>query len=63
MTPEEAKDYLEDCMEEDLKTLSPRDRVTLYFGQVLEYFIPKRQRTSINQNDNELPDDIYEAHN
>ena len=59
MTPEEARDYLENNMEEDLKTLSPRDRVNLYFGQVLEYFIPKRQRTSINQNDNELPNDIY----
>ena len=59
MTPEEAKEYLESVMREDLKTLSPRDRVTLYFGQVLEYFIPKRQRTSINQNDQELPDDIY----
>ena len=59
MTPEEAREYLENVLEEDLKTLSPRDRVTLYFGQVLEYFIPKRQRTSINQNDNELPDDIY----
>ena len=57
MTHEEAKEYLENCMEEDLKTLSPRDRVNLYFGQVLEYFIPKRQRTSINQNDNELPND------
>ena len=59
MTHEEAKEYLENVLEEDLKTLSPRDRVTLYFGQVLEYFIPKRQRTSINQNDNELPNDIY----
>ena len=59
MTPEEAKEYLENVLEQDLKTLSPRDRVTLYFGQVLEYFIPKRQRTSINQNDNELPKDIY----
>ena len=59
MTPEEAKEYLESVMREDLKTLSPRDRVNLYFGQVLEYFIPKRQRSSIDSNDNKLPKDIY----
>ena len=59
MTHEEAKEYLESQMEDDLKVLTARERVNLYFGQVLEYFIPKRQRTSINQNDNELPDDIY----
>ena len=59
MTPEEAREFLEEMMPEDLKTLSPKDRVYLYFGQVLEFFTPKRQRTSINQNDNELKDDIY----
>jgi hypothetical protein len=59
MTPEEAKQYFEDRLEEDLELLSPKDRVALYFGQVLEYFQPKRQRTSINDNDKELPDDIY----
>lgn len=59
MNPEEARDLLESMVEEDIKSLSPKDRVFLYFSQVLEYFQPKRQRTSINQNDNELPNDIY----
>ena len=59
MTHEEAKEYLESMLEDDLKLMSARERVGLYFGQVLEYFIPKRQRTSINQNDNVLPNDIY----
>lgn len=59
MTPEEARDYLESQMEEDLKALTAKERVNLYFGQVLEFFTPKRQRTSINQNDKELPEDIY----
>ena len=59
MTPEEARILLEDMLEEDLKSLTPKDRTSLYFGQVLEFFTPKRQRTSINQNDNELANDIY----
>ena len=63
MTPEEAKQFLEDCLAEDLAALTPKDRTALYFGQVLEYFQPKRQRTSINNNDTELPDDIYEISN
>lgn len=59
MSPEEAKEYLESILEEDLKTMSPKERVFLYFSQVLEYFQPKRQRTSVNQNDSKLPNDIY----
>ena len=59
MTPEEVRDYLEEMLPEDLKVLTPKDRVYLYFDKVLEFFMPKRQRTSINQNDNELPNDIY----
>jgi len=59
MTPEEARELLENKLEEDIKQMTGKDRVALYFGQVLEYFTPKRQRTSIDQNDNKLPDDIY----
>ena len=59
MSPEEARKHLESTLKEDLDLMSPKDRVALYFGQVLEYFTPKRQRTSIDQNDNKLPDDIY----
>lgn len=59
MTPEEAKEFLEEKLEADLLAMLPKDRVALYFGQVLEYFQPKRQRTSINENDSELPEDIY----
>ena len=59
MTPEEARTLLEGMLEEDIKVMLPKDRVALYFGQVLEYFTPKRQRTSIDQNDNKLPEDIY----
>ena len=59
MTPEEARELLENYLEEDIKAMTAKDRVSLYFGQVLEYFTPKRQRTSIDQDDNKLPDDIY----
>jgi hypothetical protein len=59
MTPQEAKEFLEDCLEEDLAALTPKDRIFLYFSQVLEYFQPKRQRTSIDQDNSKLPDDIY----
>ena len=63
MTPEEARTLLESTLKEDIEMMTPKDRVALYFGQVLEYFTPKRQRTSIDQNDNKLPDDIYNDHN
>ena len=53
------KEYSENDLEADWKGLTPKERIALYFGQVLEFEIPKRQRTSINQNDNELPNDIY----
>ena len=60
MTLEELrKDYIENTLEEDWKSLSPKERVALFLGQMEEFFEPKRQRTSINQNDNELPQDIY----
>ena len=55
MTPEEARTLLEDTLEADINQMTPKDRVALYFGQVLEYFTPKRQRTSIDQDDNKLP--------
>ena len=50
-------DYEAAKFKEDWDALSPKERVGLFLGQALEYKIPKRQRTSINQNDNELPDD------
>ena len=59
MTPEEARTLLENTLEEDINMMTPKDRVALYFGQVLEYFTPKRQRTSIDPNDTKLPEDIY----
>ena len=63
MTPEEARTLLESTLKEDIEMMTPKDRVALYFGQVLEYFTPKRQRTSIDQNDNKLPKDIYNEDN
>jgi hypothetical protein len=60
MNHKEARELLEDMMEEDIRALTPKDRIFLYFSQVLEYFEPKRQRTSIDQNDNKLPKDIYD---
>lgn len=60
MTAEEARELIEnEYLEEDIKSMSPKERTFLYFSQILEYFQPKRQRTSINQNDSELPEDIY----
>jgi hypothetical protein len=45
-------------LEESFMKCSPKDRVMLYLN-AKEYQEPKRQRSSINSNDNELPDDIY----
>ena len=59
MNHKEARELLEETLEEDIKSMSPSERVKLYFSLVLEFFEPKRVRTSIDQNDNKLPDDIY----
>jgi len=45
-------------LEQSFLKCSPKDRIALYLN-AKEYQEPKRQRTSINENDNELPDDIY----
>ena len=60
MTLDEAKEYLEETLKEDIQLLSPRDRVTLYFN-MMEFFTPKRQRTSIDPNIQNIPDDIYDT--
>ena len=60
MTLEELRqDYIDNQMLDDWQALSPKERIALYLGQMEEYFTPKRQRTSINQNDKDLPDDIF----
>jgi hypothetical protein len=60
MTLEELREkYIDEKLEADWDSLMPKERIALYLGQMEEYFTPKRQRTSINQNDNELPGDIY----
>jgi hypothetical protein len=58
MTLDEAIELLEDKLQEDILALSPKDRVTIYFA-AKEYHTPKRQRTSIDQDDNKLPNDLY----
>jgi hypothetical protein len=60
MTLEELRqDYIDNRLKDDWDMLSPKERIGLFLGQMEEYFTPKRQRTSINQNDGELPDDFY----
>ena len=53
------QDYIDNKLQEDWNILAPKERIALYLGQMEEYFTPKRQRTSIDPNDNQLPDDIY----
>jgi hypothetical protein len=45
-------------LEDSFLKCSAKDKIMLYLN-AKEYQEPKRQRTSINENDNELPDDIY----
>ena len=42
----------------DIGSLHAKDRLQFYLN-LMEYFVPKRQRSSINENDNELPKDLY----
>ena len=58
MSIDEQIEYLESRSKEDLELLSPKDRLW-YYSNIKEFQTPKRQRTSIDQNDNKLPDDIY----
>ena len=58
MSIDEQIEYLESRSKEDLELLSPKDRLW-YYSNIKEFQPPKRQRTSINQNDSQLPDDIY----
>ena len=58
MKLDEAIQLLEEMLEDDIKALTPKDRVNIYFA-AKEYQEPKRQRTSIDHNDNKIPDDIY----
>jgi hypothetical protein len=56
------KDFIE-AVEEDhldawLSELSAKDGIMLYLN-ALEFMKPKRQRTSIDQDENKLPKDIY----
>jgi len=51
--------YIDEKLQNDWDSLSPKERIALFLGQMEEYFTPKRQRTSINQNDQELPNDFY----
>lgn len=60
MTLEEAKDYLEDIMEEDLQQCTAYQRIGIYLN-LMEFFKPKKQRTSILGNENELPQDFHET--
>ena len=53
------QDYIDNKLQEDWDSLAPKERIALYLGQMEEYFTPKRQRTSIDPNDNQLPNDIY----
>ena len=52
------EDYEGGNLEEDWKSLTPKDRLSLYLN-AKEFFKAKMQRTSINPNDSKLPDDIY----
>ncbi len=52
MKHDEAKDFCEDNLEEDLKTLTPKDRLNFYLS-LLEYFHPKQNRINF-ESDNQL---------
>ena len=59
MTLEEAIElYENDYLETDLQTMQPKDRLSWYTN-AKEFQRAKMQRTSINPNDQKLPDDIY----
>jgi hypothetical protein len=66
MTLEELRNSYFDETEEgpnifdDWESLSPKDRIAFSIGNAFEeFFMPKRQRTSVNLNKSELPLDIY----
>ena len=50
--------YEDEYLEADILALSPKDRL-YWYTNAKEFQKPKRQRTSIDPNDNQLPDDIY----
>ena len=60
MTIEEVRNKLAEMAEEDIKTCSPYQRLGLLIN-IEEFFTPKKQRTSILGNENELPKDFHEA--
>ena len=45
MTLDEAKEFLEESLEKDLKTLTPKEKVNLYLS-LMEYFKPKQNRVN-----------------
>jgi len=51
-------DYMEKDLESYFDALLPKDKIAMYLN-AKEYQRPKRQRTSIDPNDSELPEDIY----
>ena len=56
---EDAKQLIETTfLQSDIEKLQPKDRLAFYLN-LMEYFVPKRQRSSINENENELPKDLY----
>jgi len=57
MTLEEARDWLEEHLEEDLQSMQPAQRVNLYLN-LMEFFTAKKQRTNI-EDDKDQPIDIY----
>ena len=55
----EIKNLLEsDYIEHDIEALQPKQRLDVYLN-LMEFFVPKQQRSSINPDDKSLPDDIY----
>ena len=58
MTLDEFIKTIEDMLEEDIKLLTPKDRIAAWLN-AKEFQKAKMQRTSINPNDSKLPDDIY----
>jgi hypothetical protein len=51
-------EYMERDLESVFDTLSPKDKIAMYLN-AKEFQKPKRQRTSIDPNDSQLPEDIY----
>jgi hypothetical protein len=51
-------EYMERDLESIFDTLSPKDKIAMYLN-AKEFQKPKRQRTSIDPNDSQLPEDIY----